>query len=45
MTAVDTEKMKWKITPAPNGSFSADQVTHAILMDIRESLGSIRRRY
>lgn len=35
--------MKWKITPAPDGSFPADQVTHAILMDIRETLWSIRK--
>jgi hypothetical protein len=40
---VETEKMKWKITTAPDGSFPADQVTHAILMDVRETLWSIRK--
>jgi hypothetical protein len=38
-----TENMKWQITPAPDGSFPDAQITHAVLMDIREALGSIRK--
>ena len=33
----------WQILPSPDGKFPDAQVTHALLRDIRESAGSMRK--
>jgi hypothetical protein len=40
---METRNVEWKIEPGPDGSLPAEQVTHALLIDIREAARSIRR--
>ncbi len=40
---METRNVDWKITPGPDGSLPAEQVTHALLIDIREAARSIRK--
>jgi hypothetical protein len=32
---MDTKNLEWKIEPAPDGSLPPEQITHALLVDIR----------
>jgi hypothetical protein len=40
---MDIRNVDWKIEPSPDGKLPAEQVTHALLIDIREAARSIRR--
>ncbi len=40
---METRNVDWKIEHGPDGSLPAEQVTHALLVDIREAARSIRR--
>jgi hypothetical protein len=40
---MDTRNVKWNIEPGPDGKLPAEQVTHALLIDIREAARSIKR--
>jgi len=40
---METRNLDWKIAPSPDGSLPAEQVTHALLIDIREAVRSIRK--
>jgi hypothetical protein len=41
--AIDTKNYDWNIVPLPDGTFPNDQVTHCLLMDIRELLKTIKK--
>ena len=43
MMTIDTKNYDWKIVPLPDGTFPNDQVTHCLLMDIRELLRTIKK--
>ena len=40
---VETRNVSWQITAGPDGKLSPEQVTHALLIDIREGVQSIRK--
>jgi hypothetical protein len=40
---METRNIEWNIEPGPDGKLTADQVTHALLIDIRETTRSIRK--
>lgn len=40
---IDTKNYDWKIVPLPDGTYPNDQVTHCLLMDIRELLRTIKK--
>ncbi len=40
---METRNVDWKIVPGPDGSLPPEQVTHALLIDIREAARSIRK--
>jgi hypothetical protein len=40
---METRNVEWKIAPGPDGSLPPEQVTHALLIDIREAARSIRK--
>jgi hypothetical protein len=40
---VDTRHYDWNIQPLPDGTYPNEQVTHCLLMDIRDHLRSIRK--
>lgn len=40
---METRNIEWKVEAGPDGKVPNDQVTHALLMDIRETARSVRR--
>jgi hypothetical protein len=42
-TIMETRNIEWKIEAGLDGKVPDDQVTHALLMDIRETARSIRK--
>lgn len=40
---IDIKNYDWNIVPLPDGTFPNDQVTHCLLMDIREHLRTLKR--
>jgi hypothetical protein len=40
---VETKNVDWQLQPLPDGILPMEQVTHALLMDIRDHLRSIRK--
>jgi Na+/serine symporter len=42
-TEVETRNVNWRIMAGPDGKLPGEQITHALLMDVREALRSIRK--
>jgi len=40
---METRNVEWKIDAGPDGKIPESQVTHALLMDIRETARSMRK--
>lgn len=40
---MEMRNVDWKIEPRPDGSLPPEQITHALLMDIRETIRSIKK--
>lgn len=40
---MEMRNVDWKIEPRPDGSLPPEQITHALLMDIRETTRSIKK--
>jgi hypothetical protein len=40
---METRNAEWKIEPLPDGSLPPEQITHALLIDIREAARSMRK--
>lgn len=40
---MELRNVDWKIEPGPDGSLPPEQITHALLMDIRETTRSIKK--
>jgi hypothetical protein len=40
---MDTRNLEWKIEPRPDGSYPTECITHALLIDIRETTRSMRK--
>jgi hypothetical protein len=43
MDIMETRNVEWKIDAGPDGKIPESQVTHALLMDIRETARSMRK--
>ncbi len=39
----DPKNYNWKIVPLPDGTYPNEQVTHCLLMDIRDLLKTIKK--
>ena len=39
----DARNKDWNVAPGPDGSFPDSQVTHAILIDVRAELRTLRK--
>ena len=38
----ETRNVNWQISPGPDGKLTSEQVTHALLIDIRDATRSVR---